>query len=74
MWLRGAQKTIFLKVKTLAEPSLYEKIALLAETLPRHTFLFIEVHLHLKSSDGTKLMQKIMFLAPNFKKNTFKEL
>ena len=32
------------------------KIALLAETQHRHTLSFIEVHLHLKSSDGAKLM------------------
>ena len=35
------------------------KIVLLPETLPCQTFSFIEVHLHLKSSDGVKLILKI---------------
>ena len=34
----------------------YTKIALIADPLPRPTFSFIEVHLHLKNSDGAKLM------------------
>ena len=39
-----------------------KKIALLKDPLHRHTFSFIEVYLHLKSSDGAKRMYKICLL------------